>query len=467
MLNYKKTSFGFGLWLVSFALVVLIVVIFVTAWSVRHISRGGSRFSDAQARVIIAVAEFPAIVYTALQEVRSGIEGDPLPLLMDRKSTEHPYWLRKFPEPSDSGYLLFSGVDASKKRADVKLIKISDGTLVARWEPDWSAIMAKTSPNKFMPSGNSYTLLPIHPVLLPDGDIIFNHTSGSLVRMSPCTSKPIWILDQTVHHSNELDETGSAIWVPSISQDGYADNKLYHGRVRDDALARVSLEGKLLEKRSFVRILRENGLHALLMGTSGFAINEDPIHLNEIKVALQDGRYWNRGDLLISARNLSSLFLYRPSTNKILWYQTGPWMNQHSVDFVGDHRISVFDNNVIGGPAASRETAFLTPNDINQVMVYDFDTNEVTQPFAELLALAKPVTITAGRARILPDGGLFLEENNYGRILRFTKSELLWSLVNDYDEKRIGVLAWSRYLTEIEARIPLQSLVKRACQPSN
>jgi len=106
----------------------------------------------------------------------------------------------------------------------------------------------------------------------------------------------------------------------------------------------------------------------------------------------------------------------------------------------------------------------MTTGDINQVLVYDFATKQISQPFAALLADAKPATVTAGMARILPDGGLFLEENNYGRHLRFTKDRLLWSRVNDYDDKRIGMVSWSRYLTAEEANIPLQALAKRKCQ---
>jgi len=458
----KAKGWGFWLWLVSLFLLVLIVAVFVTAWSVRHVSKGGVRFSEAQSHILIAIADFPMLVHTAVQEVRSMLKGEPLPLLMDRKATEQPEWMRHFPEPEDTGYLLFSGVNAATKRADVQLIKISDGTVVARWQPDWLAIMAQTTSKKFAKLGSPYNAKAVNPVLLADGDIIFSHID-SMERMSLCRSKPVWLLDELMHHSNELDENSTGIWSPSISQDGFADNQWLQERVRDDALAHVSTDGRLIERLSFVRILRENGLQSMLMGTSGFVLNEDPIHLNEIKAASRDSRYWKRGDLLVSARNLSTLFLYRPSTNKIIWYQTGPWMNQHSVDFVDDHRISVLNNNVVSGPNIFKEGMFVNSRDTNQVMVYDFDTGQISQPFAALLAQARPRSNTEGRARLLPDGGLFLEETNQGRQLRFTKDRLLWSRVNDYDDKRIGAVAWSRYLTAEEASIPLRALAKHKC----
>jgi hypothetical protein len=71
--------------------------------------------------------------------------------------------------------------------------------------------------------------------------------------------------------------------------------------------------------------------------------------------------------------------------------------------------------------------------------------------------------MTEGRAEILPDGGLFIEESNFGRHLRFTKDQLLWSRVNDYDEGRIGMVSWSRYLTQEALNKPLAAIAARHC----
>lgn len=450
----------FWLWLAATLSVVFIITAISTAWAVQYVlSFGAPRFSDDQTRFVIAVADFPGLVRTAITEVRTLVGGDPLPLLLDRKSIEKPQWVRHFPAKEDSGYLLFSGVDPVEKRSIVKLIRISDGSTMAHWNPDWHIISKQSTSKKFAPEISPSSLKAIHPLLLADGDIIFN-TLTSLVRQSPCNTEPVWILNEAMHHSNELDGDGT-IWVPSVSQDGYAENPWLQERLRDDAITHVTTEGRILEKRSFARILRDNGLEGMLLGFFGPNLNSDPIHLNQIQVAHQNSRYWQQGDLLISARHLSTIFLYRPSTGRIIWHKTGPWKNQHSVDFVDDHRISVFDNNVVS--SAPNNHAFMTPGDNNHVVLYDFDTEQTSQPFAALLAEARPITITGGRARVLPDGGLFIEEENYGRHLRFSKDRLLWSRVNDYDSQRIGFVSWSRYLTSEEARIPLQALVSRHC----
>ena len=461
-LSSKSSKWGFGLWLTVVLFALILGMMLVTAWLVRHaLIPPHQRMTDDQAKMVIAVAEFPGLVKSAFEEF--SFSGDPSGLLLDRKATEKTNWVRRFPALEDRGYLLFSGVDPVAKKSLVQLIRIADGHVMAQWNPDWIAIQDKTSSSKWAPKGSISRLSAVHPLLLADGDIVFN-TGAVLVRLSTCSSQPVFVLDQIMHHSLELDESGSAIWGPSVVQNGLTENAYLNNAIRDDSLAHVSLNGRVMENHSFSRILLDNGMQAMLLGNFGANFNFDPIHLNQIQVAKSDGRYWLRGDLLISARNLSTLFLYRPSTNKILWHQTGPWMNQHSVEFVGDHSISVFNNNVF--LPASKSLAFLTPDDTNGVMIYNFETKQVIEPFAALLAAVRPLTITAGRARLLPDGGLFLEETDNGRHLRFTADRLLWSRVNDYDDKRIGLLAWSRYLTADEASVPLQALSALQCPPT-
>ena len=458
----KSSKWGFWLWLTAVLVASILCTMLVTAWLVRHaLIPPHIRMTDDQAEMVIAVAEFPSLIKTAFEEF--SFSGDPTGLLLDRKATEEANWVRRFPAPDDRGYLLFSGVDPVAKKSLVQLIRIADGHVVAQWNPDWTVINDKTSGSKWKPKGSITRLMAVHPLLLADGDIVFN-TGAALVRLSVCSSTPVFVIDQVMHHSLELDENGSAIWGPSLVQNGLTENTYLNNAIRDDSLAHVSLDGRVLENRSFTRILLDNGLQAILLGHFGVAFNFDPIHLNQIQVAKSDGRYWLRGDLLISARHMSTLFLYRPSTNKIIWHQTGPWMNQHSVDFVGDHSISVFNNNVVTSLPKGHE--FITPSDTNHVMVYDFETKQVTEPFAALLAAARPLSIYGGRARLLPDGGLFFEETDTGRHLRFTSDHLLWSRVNDYDAKRLGLVSWSRYLTADEARWPLKALSTRQCPPT-
>lgn len=457
-MDKPRRDWGLVIWIALALAAAIIVTAIVSAWAARHALANGRHFSSAQRDFVLAVSEFPGMVRDAANEV-SGFFGRPTSLMLDRTKVEKPWWVRRFPAPEDPGYLLLSGLDPSTRRSGVKLIRVSDGKVIARWLPDWNAVYRRITDKKFKEKGSVLNAFTFHPLLLPDGDIVFN-TSIAMVRMAPCSPQPVWVLDDLIHHSNELDDEGT-IWTGGISSQGFPENDLLRDRIRDDAILRVSQDGRVLERHSLAKILRANGLEPLLLGTNGEALQVDPIHLNQVRMAPRDTPYWKRGDLLLSLRHLSLVMIYRPSTQKVVWQQLGPWMNQHDADFVDDHRISVFDNNVYSG--APEEQPFIAKDDINRVFVYDFATGKATQPFAELLAKARPTTMFEGRARILPDGGLFLEETNHGRILRFTHDRLLWSFVNDYDAKRIGVLAWSRYLTPEEAAPTLEALARRQC----
>ncbi len=435
---------------------------FATAWAVGNAVAKSDKLSLEQRDAILQFVAFPGLIRETLIRSTKFSLSDPVDLLHNRKETERPSWVRRFPAPEDSGYLLFSGVDPKIKQSVIQLIQISDGHVLATWKPDWNFIYERVIDNKFQKKGTVGTARAQHPILLPNGDLIFN-ASSSLVRVRVCDAQPIWVLNGFFHHSIEFGENGE-IWSPSISDDGFSDNHHLRDQIRDDAIAKISIEGQLLEKVSFSNILRKNGFEALLMGTSGWLFNVDPIHMNQISVAFNSTDYWWRGDLLISSRHLSTVFLYRPSTGKIIWHQTGPWMNQHSVAFVGDHKISVFDNHVYSG--APGKQPFLVPGDINHVMIYDFSTGQVTEPFASLLLDARPITMSEGRAQLLSDGGLFVEESNFGRHLRFTKDRLLWSRVNDYDDFNIGRVSWSRYLSPEEVKAPLQAISGRNCSRS-
>ena len=453
MTDSNPTSkWGWHLWLGSFYFLILFFSVMLSMWIVRYAMMHGPRLTNKQADTVLLIASFPS----TLKNIFYSILPQPYLLLIDRSKAEKLSWTRHFPASEDSGYLLFSGLDPVVRHGIVSLIRISDGKEVARWDPDWSDILNNISNQSWRPTVNVKSVLPTHPLLLDDGAIIFKTSNDAMVRINVCERKPAWVIDKEIlHHSNEMSFDGT-IWSPGVAHDAFPKNSWLTEHLRDDALVRVSTEGKVLEKRSFSHILLTNHLEVMLLGRSGLLFNEDPIHLNQISIAIKDSPYWKQGDLLISARHLSTVFLYRPSSNKIIWFKQGPWMNQHSALFIDDHRISIFDNHVFGG--APETQPFVSPSSINRVFVYDFANKKFSQPFKELLSQSKPVTMTAGRSQVLPDGGLFIEETESGRHLRFSSKHLIWSRVNDFDAQHIGLVSWSRYLTADEAKKSLDAI---------
>jgi hypothetical protein len=388
-----------------------------------------------------------------------------LPLLLDKEVVEKPYWLRQFPSPEDDGYLLLSGVDPQYKHSNIRLIRISDGLVLQTWNPNWQYILTKVSEKKFAPKPALESVMASNPLPLPNGQVIFLLTSGQgLVKMTPCENQIEEVFDIFAHHSIELDNDSNII-TGSVAEDYFVDNSFLRDNIRDDSILKLTLDGKVIENLSLSKILIDNGLESLLFGHMGSRFEPDPIHLNQVSIAKSDGAFWLRGDYLISARNLSSIFLYRPSTNKITWHQSGPWKNQHSVHFVNNTTIALLDNNVYGiDRYKAKKYNFIRESDINRVFLVDFSSGKarILEPFKELLESqnAKPQSETSGLVRVFQDGGLFIEESNYGRHLRFSEHKLLWSRVNDYNKDRIGLVSWSRYLTQEEGNIFIEDIRK-------
>ena len=352
-------------------------------------------------------------------------------------------WQHKFPAHDDSGFLLYSGYDAAIASNAVRLIRVSDGATMIDWDikshgkQGWEAYYAPTT--------------IAEPLVMPGGDIVVN-LDGYLTRIRSCRSDLVWRTDKETHHSIEFDGAGNLLtfsYLPS----SYLENPLMAEKVLDNSLLRVSPDGKILEEQSFSDILLRNGFSELLLGHLGVGSNLDPLHLNQLVEAKGTTAFWNKGDLLISSRHMSTVFLYRPSTGKIIWHQTGPWLNQHSAYFVGDRKISVLDNNVV---TINGSTISLKPDDINRVLVYDFATQEISQPYAEILKQLRPRTGSEGIARISGDGSLLFEETNFGRVMKLTPTQLQWSYINSAGSQDLAQLRLSRYYTydEIAALLP-------------
>ena len=135
------------------------------------------------------------------------------------------------------------------------------------------------------------------------------------------------------------------------------------------------------------------------------------------------------------------IVLYRPSTNRIVWKHTGPFFFPHDVDILDKQRISIFNNN-------TKNTAVgLTVDGHNEVIIYDFKTDETSFYLSESLVNENVKTITQGRSQILPNGDLLIEETNYARTIYFNADgSLRWSHVNRAKDGNLYRVGWSRIL---------------------
>ena len=439
-------------WLIVVCSIILLLSFIMGAAIFRNINTGGDMVPEELQPIIQKLADTPSLVKQAVIELRDEITNKPSALLIPKNKVMKPDWAHQFPAPEDDGYLLLSGLGAQENQSIVQLIRISDGEILAKWIPDWEFIHRQTSGHQFAPKGNVRSYRAFHPLLLDDGSIIFN-TMNSLIRLSLCSSKPSWILDYPYHHSIELSETGNSIWVPSVTEEFTTENPILKKKLRDDSLAEVDLDGRILQNLSFSKILVKNFMTSHMLGSTGTLTNPDPIHINQITVASSNTPFWQLGDLLISARHTSTIYLYRPSTDKIIWHKQGPWLNQHSPHFVGNNGIAIFGNDVYGSKLS---LPFIYKEKHNNIYIYDFKNDKAINPYTEALNNIKPMTVYEGRSTILEDGTLFVEETGNSRLFKLSASgKLQWSYINTYDKDYLGVISWSRYYTpkQIQSKI--------------
>ena len=348
----------------------------------------------------------------------------------------------------NESYLLLSRYDGELKEGIVELVDLTNFKVLHTWNPDIDEF--KKSVDKIDEfiyldrDGNNSRATLHHPQLTEDGGLLF--ISSRILKIDACSNLVFQNTHDRFHHSIETDIEGN-IWVPShmypqslpirkvgrnIPEDeGYLD----------DGIVKLSPDGEILYEKSVSQIFIDNGLEYLLFSTGDSRFTKDPIHLNDIQPVDSDGEFWKKGDVFLSLRHQSMVLLYRPLTNKIIWKGTGPFFHQHDVDILNNHTISIFNNN----------SKFFKDGDTvdghNQVLIYDFKTNEYSSYMNDSLIKSDVRTKTEGRNQILKNGDLFVEETNAGRTLYFNSDgSLRWTHVNSADNTNVYRVGWSRIL---------------------
>ena len=328
----------------------------------------------------------------------------------------------------DGGYLLLSRNDGDRQIGIVELIDLARREIIHEWRPDLdrTGALADLEPPFRM-----------FPYAIEDGSLLFLDR-GHLVMLNGC-SQVQWVLARPrFHHSIERDADGH-FWVPYS-----VDPPLVPGAgpgFLEDGMARISRDGRILSLVPLSRALIAGG-HGHLLYSMGSRPLNNPMHMNDVQPVLEDGAVWRRGDLFVSLWSRSVVLLYRPSSDEVVWIASGPWMHQHDVNVVGPHEISVFSNNAARLGNGRREVL-----GANEVYLYDLVSGAARSPWRDALRRHDVRTTTQGRATVLADGDVFVEETIYGRALRVgADGTLRWSYVNRSDDGLLYHLAWSRYL---------------------
>lgn len=333
-------------------------------------------------------------------------------------------------------YLLLSRYDGTIARSTVELVDLHENRIIHRWLPDFAALNARSKLRSNLVNlerdRTPERTRIMHPLLAENGDIIFQDASP-LARVGPC-GEIRWTIDGLFHHSNEMHSAGG-FWVERFLEPQTIEN--VSALFKEDAIVHVSEDGQILFQKSVPVLLIENDLGRLVYGQDFYS--DDPLHMNDVQEALSDSEYWKHGDLFLSLRNISAIVQYRPSENKVIWLKQGPWVNQHDVDIIDDHRIAIFNNNRYN---------YVHKDDVNgsnSVVIFDFATNTASSPYEAGMKENEIRTISEGRSEIYANGDVFIEESNYGRLLRMRPDgTIVWQFINRSESGGVYRMNWSR-----------------------
>lgn len=441
-LLFKKIE----LWIALLVLLVFVIGAILFGWIVKHTVTGGKKAGQFGV-MALELASIPSnlkILYEKGLGIEDGKVVQKNSQILDYENEES--FTSIDGDFKDEGILLISAYSEEYSVSTAYLYDLRNNQKIWEWVPN-PELIVKFAPS-LVPTQEGEQLNPIHtrslfraqhPYLFKDGSLAFSDGEGPLTKIDACGGI-VWVIDRQFHHS--IEGFGDNLMVPIVSTIN-KDNDIGKS-FRDDGYAVVTKDGAIIQEVSIIDILKRGGFDGLLFGQS---IRDDRIHLNDAEVILHGDGYVNAGDIMFSARNLSTVFLYRPLEDRIIWLKTGPWLSQHDVDYLGDGRFAIFGNDVdaLGGDFAGRKNS--------NVYVYDMKDGHISKPYEKVFRDNKLLTPTEGRQRVLSNGDVILEITARGELLRASSSKLRWKYVSRISDTEIGALHWARYFNRKEINL--------------
>jgi hypothetical protein len=281
---------------------------------------------------------------------------------------------------------------------------------------------------------HKYSAYPLNPIKC-DQNLIFS-LGGVLFKYNFLTKSQA-VFEGNYHHSIELFQD-SLLYACSYGKDTLPN--------LNDAIMIINLNTmKPVFQKSISEILVENNYLGLLYGTSN--INKrlddtkDIIHLNDIQPVRRKTNFAEVGDVLISMRNLSTIMLYRPQTNKVLWLSQEPWLNQHDVDILNDNEIGIYNNNYINGIGFYK-------NQTSHISTYNFKTQKYGTLHKKTFEKYNIKSEFSSRFEILDNGNMFVEDGPSGTYYLINpEGKLIARKSFQFKDNKTSMGVWARPYT--------------------
>ena len=399
----------------------------------------------------IVVAKKEIFPYTVLVRAKEGYKELRMQMLRfedlsSKSNDELPPDYRRldepYPEPVRNTNQAYPGLNlvtsvADKLELSAKIVDM-DGREVHAWNVDWFRVWpdADHLPNERTPKSKPGAA--VHgAVILENGDLVFNYSKLGLVRLDR-DGNVVWRLPYLTHHSIEVDENGN-LWVSSQKYHKEGDER-FPNRIPpfyEETILEITPEGRVVEEWSVDELLSENGQEGLLnlgsLDNYSTQIHGDTLHLNDVEPfpATMKEDFFGQGDVLVSLRNINTVFVFNRYSRKIKFICTGWFVRQHDPDFIDGNSFSVFDNNFIAPEAHGQQSRI--------VIVWARD--KTSRVFFEGSPGKPFYTDIGGKHQWLPNGNLLITESHMGRAFEINQAgEIVWEYINYVDEGIVGTV---------------------------
>jgi hypothetical protein len=319
----------------------------------------------------------------------------------------------------------------------------SEGETLHHWRVDRGALF----PDSVERRGDPEHKILHGSHLFPNGDVVFNTEYVGTVRMDACGNIR-WRLPEGNHHSITRAEDGT-FWISGLADEPRTTSQQYPNGypgldepVWIDEIHHVSADGTLLDRINVLDLLYANDLERYIVKAwqpqagDSQPRKKDLTHLNDVEPLppsmADEYPLFEAGDLVVSLRKPSLVFVVNPDTGTVKWHISDPLIMQHDPDFIGNGWIGIFDNNrnftkrgrMLGG---SRIVAVQPHTDSVEIR---FPT-----PASDLL-----YTDTQGMWQQLPNGNMLLAEAKAGRILEVAPDgRTVWEwIIEPYSESKVS-----------------------------
>jgi hypothetical protein len=370
--------------------------------------------------------------------------------------TKEPPWYHKRVMDRDPAFLRDTGqgykglylvARVTSGRELVAEIMDIDGQKLHVWHIDWFKIWPDAGhvPEQELPRARPGT--HIHgAVLMENGDLVFNFEHLGLVRLDR-RGEVVWRLPYQTHHTVHRHDDGN-LWVCGQKYYSEPDARFPNRNppFYEYTLLEVTPDGGIVEEWSVDDLLHENGLAGLFyLGNVSDWFRQadgDLLHLNDVEPfpATMEGDFITQGDILVSLRNINTVFVFNRHSRKVKFITTGWFVGQHDPDFIDGNRFSVFDNNNIAHEGHGQQSRIVIVSARDNTSEVFFEGN-LKAPF---------YTDTLGKHQWLQNGNLLITESRQGRAFEINRrGEVVWEYVNYVDRGVVG-------LVEEVQRLPLE-----------